>query len=117
MGKRIDLTGKRFGRWTVVSESDLRDCNGNIMWNCKCDCGREKAVSGNSLRKGCSTSCGCYNHDVITKFGGAVYKEKLHSVWASIKSRCNCETDNAYHNYGKKRDYRLQRVGARLSRI
>lgn len=51
MGKRIDLTGKRFGRWTVVSESDLRDCNGNIMWNCKCDCGREKAVSGNSLRK------------------------------------------------------------------
>ena len=42
MGKRIDLTGKRFGRWTVVSESDLRDCNGNIMWNCKCDCGREK---------------------------------------------------------------------------
>jgi hypothetical protein len=102
MGKRIDLTGKRFGRWTVVSESDLRDCNGNIMWNCKCDCGREKAVSGNSLRKGCSTSCGCYNHDVITKFGGAVYKEKLHSVWASIKSRCNCETDNAYHNYGKR---------------
>lgn len=26
----------------------------------------------------------------------------MHSVWASIKSRCNCETDNAYHNYGKR---------------
>lgn len=100
MGKRVDLTGKRFGRWTVVSESNLRDCNGNIMWNCKCDCGRQKTVSGNSLRKGCSTSCGCYNHDVITKFGGAVYKEKLHSVWASMKSRCNCESDKSYRNYG-----------------
>lgn len=30
MGKRIDLTGKQFGRWTVVSESNLRDCNNNI---------------------------------------------------------------------------------------
>lgn len=100
MGKRVNLTGKRFGRWTVVSESDLRDCNGNIMWNCKCDCGIEKTVSGNSLRKGSSTSCGCYNHDVITKFGGAVYKEKLYSVWASMKSRCNRESDKAYRNYG-----------------
>lgn len=25
MGKRVDLTGKRFGRWTVVSESNLKE--------------------------------------------------------------------------------------------
>lgn len=87
MGKRIDLTGKRFGRWTVISESDLRDCNGNIVWNCRCDCGREKVVSGNCLRTGKSTSCGCYNHDVITKFGKSVYKEKLYSVWADMGKR------------------------------
>lgn len=56
MGKKIDLTGQKFGRWTVLSYA------GNRMWNCKCSCeeGTEKQVDGHTLRSGASISCGCY---------------------------------------------------------
>jgi hypothetical protein len=39
----IDLTGKRFGRLTVVGIYD-RTPNGCIRWRCRCDCGNEIPV-------------------------------------------------------------------------
>jgi hypothetical protein len=51
--KRIDLTGKRFGRWTV------RAYAGDRKWSCLCDCGARGMVDGNELRRGKSKSCGC----------------------------------------------------------
>lgn len=48
-----DLTGKRFGKWLVVSYA------GNCLWRCRCECGVEKNVNGQSIRKGTSKSCGC----------------------------------------------------------
>lgn len=99
MGKKIDLTGKVFGRWTVINETNERDKNGNIIWRCKCTCGNEKNVSGQNLRNKSSMSCGCYNRDVITK-ENPKYKRKLYSVYHSIKERCNNKNDKAYKNYG-----------------
>ena len=52
----VDLTGKRFGRWTVLS------CAGsqrNAKWNCRCDCGTERIVGGTYLSYGQTLSCGC----------------------------------------------------------
>ncbi len=61
--KHANLAGKRFGRLTVLKE------NGKIekgpkrpsayLWLCKCDCGNETTVKGNSLRTGNTASCGC----------------------------------------------------------
>lgn len=59
MGKYIDITGQRFGRWTVINITDKRTKNRGIIWHCRCDCGNEKDVPGESLRRGDSTSCGC----------------------------------------------------------
>lgn len=53
------MVGKRFGRWTVVSFS-RKGKHGELYWNCRCDCGEEKEVVGYSLRRGRSTSCGCW---------------------------------------------------------
>lgn len=58
MGNYIDLTGKRFGRWTVL-ERDYDSQKKNIYWKCRCDCGTERSVAGTSLRSGISVSCGC----------------------------------------------------------
>ena len=52
------------------------------------------------MRAGVSVSCGCYNRDVIRKFGESVYKEKLYYVWHSMKQRCSNPNDKAYPNYG-----------------
>lgn len=38
MPNRIDLTGKRFGRLTVIEYA------GKSKWICKCDCGTIKAM-------------------------------------------------------------------------
>lgn len=100
MGKKVDMIGRRFRRWTVVADAGKRTNSGAIVYLCKCDCGNEKIVSGTILRSGQSTSCGCYNHDVITKFGNAVYKEKLYHIWHSMIQRCYNKNDKAFHNYG-----------------
>lgn len=54
MSKRIDLTGQKFGHWTVLKYDK------NSKWICQCECGTIKSVNTVSLRKGTSTSCGCY---------------------------------------------------------
>lgn len=58
----IDLTGKRFGRWTVI-EVDKKASKSQICWKCRCDCGTIKSVMGQQLRNGTSKSCGCYNRE------------------------------------------------------
>lgn len=57
MTRLIDLTGRTFGRWTVLSHA------GQKNWRCRCDCGTEKEVDGLSLRDGRSKSCGCRRID------------------------------------------------------
>ena len=60
--KFIDLTGQKFGRWTVLYQTnDHINPSGRhiIMWHCKCECGNEKDVSRSALTSGASQSCGC----------------------------------------------------------
>jgi hypothetical protein len=57
MPKRIDLTGQRYGRLTVIKEADQ---NGYTRrWLCRCDCGNEMTVTMYNLRTGHTVSCGC----------------------------------------------------------
>jgi hypothetical protein len=56
---KIDLTGKKFGRWTVIAPSTRRNPSKKLQWKCKCDCGKVKFVAGETLRSGQSKSCGC----------------------------------------------------------
>ena len=79
MGRHaVDLTGKRFGSWTVLGRSyadytsssfDFR--KGVIVshsiprWHCRCDCGAEDIVIGNNLLSGRSTGCyACRNRKI-----------------------------------------------------
>jgi len=56
-----DLTGQRFGRWTVLQFYDgTRQTNlRQAVWMCRCDCGTVKPVKSQSLTRGVSKSCGC----------------------------------------------------------
>lgn len=64
MGKLKDLTGQRFGRLTVIKQEG-RNSSGKITWLCKCDCGNECVVVGNSLSTGNTVSCGCFRKEVV----------------------------------------------------
>lgn len=67
MGKAIDLTGQKFGRWTVIRRSFPNGNKKQPKWLCKCECGTEKTIIGQSLRVGTSRSCGCLNSEATSK--------------------------------------------------
>lgn len=54
MAKLINILGKTFGKWTVISKSEIKR-----SWLCRCICGNERIIIGISLRNGHSKSCGC----------------------------------------------------------
>ena len=66
MKKAEDLSGRRFGRWTVIERAgtyywpnkEEREFS-CPLWRCVCDCGTEGIVMGTNLRSGNSKSCGC----------------------------------------------------------
>lgn len=97
MGYKVDLKGKRFGRLTVIEETDKR-ISGSVVWKCRCDCGNIIEVSHNHLSRGATVSCGCYNKDVIKTHGKA--KTHIYSVWRSMKDRCLKENHPQYKDYG-----------------
>ena len=64
MGRRVDLTGQRFGKLVAIEPTELRD-RGAVVWRCRCDCGREKLVNTRQLINGSVKSCGCQRKKVI----------------------------------------------------
>ncbi len=68
MGRKvIDLTGKKFGRLTVIKKVGS-DKSGKITWLCKCDCGKEIICVGSNLNRGDTKSCGCLAKENVIKF-------------------------------------------------
>lgn len=57
-----DLTGKRFGRLTVIAVDPERR-NGFVRWKCKCDCGSTISIYGANLKNGATQSCGCLHSE------------------------------------------------------
>lgn len=93
---KIDLIGKIFGRWIVLSQEKSR--YGKIMWLCLCKCGNIKIVQGSSLKSGDTKSCGCIIKEASTSFG--MRGTSTHNSWAGILQRCNNPKDKSYQGYG-----------------
>ena len=58
MGFKNDLTGKVFGRLTVI-EFSHNGSNWSVHWKCRCSCGAYIVVRNNNLLSGNTKSCGC----------------------------------------------------------
>ena len=76
MGRTIDITGKRFGRLSVIGLVGY-DYNRAAIWKCICDCGKEVIVTGSSLRGGSTKSCGCLCRENVKKRNKARAKKKV----------------------------------------
>lgn len=97
-GKRKELTGKRFGRLTVIEP--VCSTKYGWTWKCKCDCGNEIVAIGSNLKK--YKSCGCQGREQsserLTTHGKS--KSRLFPIWQSIKQRCENPSNHAYDRYG-----------------
>lgn len=101
MGNFIDLTAKRFGRWTVLYQKGKAN-DGHLYWECICDCGTKAMVDGRALRRGVSKSCGCLAREltVIRNLTHGRTKTPTYSVWRDMRSRCQRKADTCYRYYG-----------------
>lgn len=89
---RDDLTGRRFGKLTVIKELG----GGRIL--CRCDCGREKEFNKSNVKRGLARSCGsCVRRhtrrDLIKdtvgrRFGKLVVLKEL--GYRRVLCQCDC---------------------------
>lgn len=101
MPKFIDLSGQRFGRLTVLERAG-RDKRGQTLWLCKCDCGNESIIRSSNLKRGISTSCGCFRNEKTSqrrKIHGQKHS-RLYTIWGNMKKRCSSPNDPAFKYYG-----------------
>ena len=56
---RRDLTGRVFGQVTALEPTARRTEDGDVIWKCRCGCGKEFEASSRKLLRGSVKDCGC----------------------------------------------------------
>lgn len=107
--KYKNLIGNKFNRLTVIQEHG-RDKNQNILWLCKCDCGKNTIVKSRYLTIGHTKSCGCYKQNVLEQGRKLLIKHGHRKVknttatyisWEGMIQRCiNENNKDKFKNYG-----------------
>lgn len=102
MKKKIDLTGQTFSRWTVVRHD--HDKKPHRYWLCRCSCGNEAVVQGNSLRTGTSQSCGCLRREVASAVNSkhGMLGHPAYQTWGAMRRRCSDPSFEGYVSYGAR---------------
>lgn len=118
MSAFVDLTGQRFGRLVVLHRvPPTPGSKQKPRWTCKCDCGTLRIIEGGSLRRGMSTSCGCFQREDMARRrtthglrrlapgvapGGdaRASRSSTYASWANMRARCNTPGAAGYANYG-----------------
>lgn len=101
---KVDLTGKTFGRWTVIRRAENK--GKHVRYLCVCQCGNVRTVLAQNLQNGKSQSCGCFFHDVASERISAALKQhggkgtRLYSVWKAMRQRCMNPKNSEFPNYG-----------------
>lgn len=94
-----DLSGQRFGRWTVLRREPRKAANS--YWLCHCDCGTERVICRVELVKGDSVSCGCHMEGVPhpnLRHGQSSTPE--YWTWQRIRDRCYNPACHKFPQYG-----------------
>lgn len=99
MSRIIDLVGKAFERWLVLSQATDK---APIMWNCRCACGTERPVAGGDLKRGLSKSCGCLMRELAADRWSShgLSRHPANNTWRKMKHRCTNPANDGYALYG-----------------
>jgi hypothetical protein len=112
------MTGMEFGRLKVLRRA-AHSHGGKTRWVCKCACGKIFEAAGCDIRRGHTTSCGCFHTEVrksnmrkiassqtgrnnpAYKHGACIGKDrKLYWIWSGIIQRCTNPRNKKYYCYG-----------------
>jgi len=102
--------GNSYGRLKVLGHQE--DERAGAYWKCKCECGEITVVSGASLRKGDTRSCGCLKNDLTSQRNSQrlgkdhpMYKHgdtgtRFYKIYKAIEKRCSNPDNQVYDRYG-----------------
>lgn len=101
----LNLSGHTFGRLTVVELIG----GPRRKWLCRCECGQEKIVATNELRRGDTSSCGCLRVASTRARGKANMKHGSaadgvespeYRSWVEMRRRCTNPNFIGWKYYG-----------------
>lgn len=99
--------GERFGRYVAVENmghvlTPSGTVSPDIHWRCRCDCGNERVVAANSLKRMHSKSCGCWQRELSAARHRTHGEEgtRLYNIWCHIKKRCLNPKATHWEHYG-----------------
>lgn len=99
-----DITGKKFGKLTVLKLKFLK--NHKTYWLCQCKCGNTKVIRKDHLLSGATQSCGCLEKSNLKKLAfkptHGHSSEPIYFVWNTMRQRCTNHNANNYKNYGAR---------------
>lgn len=98
-----DLTGQRFGKLVVTGFNSV--VKKKSQWNCLCDCGTTKTITGASLTGGKTVTCGCgapERNKARATHGKASHigRHPIYRAFHHARGRCIIPTDRSYKWYG-----------------
>lgn len=102
---RDDLTGRTFGRLTVLYKAPVV----GTRWVCLCTCGSECVVRACHLLSGNNKSCGCLKRNVLgdaSRTHGMAnsritgYKSRTYGIWQAMRGRCLNPNNSRWGSYG-----------------
>jgi hypothetical protein len=99
MRKSILNKGDKYGKLTVIRFS-YRNKRSRQFWLFKCDCGKEKVIDVQSIKRGDTKSCGCISTGKKTRHG--MCRTRTYISWQMMKGRCLNKNYTEYKRYGAR---------------
>lgn len=95
--RMLDIRGQRYGRLIAVAPCCAIKSR-RLYWACSCDCGNTVISPLDSIRRGDTSSCGCYNRELRSSHN--MTGTPTYAAWNGITARCYNQKDRNYSNYG-----------------
>lgn len=115
-----DLTGKQFGRLTVLNfdqeayDEGIKNGNYEYRWICECNCDNHtiKSIDGSCLKNGNTVSCGCYIREKLIE---SSKKYNKYNLKGSFGIGWTTNTNKTFYfdleDYNKIKDYAWHESG------
>ena len=89
---------EKYGKLTILKEDHKKKYKNGTIFSyvlCRCDCGKEKVINYNNIKRGLVKSCGC-----LTKTKNGLSGTRIGKCYHGIMQRCYNKKDINYKNYG-----------------
>jgi hypothetical protein len=88
----IDISGKRYGRWTVIERVWPSAKPTKTWWRCRCDCGEVRNVCAQSLASNLTYLRMPEEGSSQDGKTRTVFRTSLYNSWCNMRRRCNPTT-------------------------